>query len=303
MLSLGVDIGGSHIAAGIFDFERKALIQNTYTHTRVNPKASKDQILSQWSATLQETINKIDKPVKGIGIAMPGPFDYYNGISKIQDVDKFQSLYNVNLRSELAVRLNINPSNVRFINDASAFSIAEALLGQASKYDKVVAITLGTGLGASFVVNAKPIIEDTKVPQGGFLYNQYYRNQLADEVFSTRGITNSYFAISGVQLNEVKSIAQKARHERDAQFVFEDFGEKLGEFLKPFLKDFGAETLVLGGNISKAFQLFENTLKMELSFLEKIYVSELGEQAAIIGSALLLEDNYYNKLKETLKLM
>ena len=57
MLSLGVDIGGRHIAAGIFDFERKALIQNTYTHTRVNPKASKDQILSQWSATLQETID------------------------------------------------------------------------------------------------------------------------------------------------------------------------------------------------------------------------------------------------------
>ena len=121
MLSLGVDIGGSHITAGIFDSERKELIQSSYTHNRVNPKASKDQILSQWFDTMQETIHKIDTPVTGVGIAMPGPFDYYNGISKIKDVDKFQALYDVNLRSEFALQLAMNPSNVRFINDASAF--------------------------------------------------------------------------------------------------------------------------------------------------------------------------------------
>ena len=46
-------------------------------------------------------------------------------------------------------------------------------VGMKPKYKKAIAITLGTGLGSSFLLNGKPIIKDKQVPEGGFLYNQY----------------------------------------------------------------------------------------------------------------------------------
>ena len=303
MFSLGVDIGGSHIAVGVFDHNYKHLIENTCLNARVNPLASSEEILSIWTDTIKASISRLHAPFAGIGLAMPGPFDYYNGISKIQDVEKFLALYDVNLRDELANRLGIVPSGIRFINDASAFSIAEALLGEASAYRNVVAITLGTGLGASFIRDAKPVIQDDDVPEGGFLYNQYYQNQLADDLFSTRGLTEAYLNRTGVSLADVKAISVRVEHDKNASLVFAGFGESLGDFLSPYLKDFGAEVLVLGGNISKAFEFFEKPLKEKLSFLKKIYVSKLGQEAAIIGSALLLDDAHYNQLEKTLKLM
>jgi len=192
MFSIGVDIGGSHISVCAFDHQRKSLIKETLSYKKIDPHGTKNEILEGWVNAIKEAIEKLENPIEGIGFAMPGPFDYYNGISKITDVEKLQSLYDVNIRLELAERLQVRPSHVRFINDASAFSIAEALTGPASYYKRIVAITLGTGLGASFIIDGKPIIKDKRVPDGGFLYNQYYQNTLADELFSTRGIIKAY---------------------------------------------------------------------------------------------------------------
>tara|TARA_R110002020_G_scaffold428440_1_gene637996 strand:+ start:1275 stop:2186 length:912 start_codon:yes stop_codon:yes gene_type:complete len=303
MFSIGVDIGGSHIAACAFDLNDQKLDKTTLSYKKIDPHGTQKEILEGWVLALKESIEKLNKPIEGIGMAMPGPFDYYNGISKITEVEKLQSLYDVNLRMELAESLQVTPSHVRFINDASAFSIAEALTGQASKYNRILAITLGTGLGASFLINGKPIIKDKRVPDGGFLYNQYYQNILADEIFSTRGIINAYAKKTGKNIKNVKALCEKVDTDEKAKEVFEDFGKQLGDFIHTYLNEFDAEVLVLGGNISKAFEFFSSPLKEQLGNLDKIYVSEFGEEAAIIGSALLLDENYYSEIEEILKLM
>ncbi len=304
MLSLGVDIGGSHISAGIFNHNDRKLIPQSLCHTKINSQAPKEEILESWSQTMQSSLKTIDALVEGVGLAMPGPFDYFQGISKIRDLNKLQSLYDVNLRNELSSRLKIEPSKIRFINDALAFLIAEAQVGQASQYDRVVAITLGTGLGAGFAIHARPIVRGDGVPRSGFLYNKYHNSILADELFSTRGLVNAYFKKTGVTIHNAKTLSERAQKEElEALQVFSDFGKELGEFLKPYLHSFEAESLVLGGNISKAFPFFESSLKKELHFLNSIYVSNLGEEAAIIGSALLLQEEFYVSMKEALKLM
>lgn len=303
MYSIGVDIGGSHITSCVYNHSTRKLEKETISHKKVNPHSPKNEILGEWISALRQTIQLFDKDVDGIGLAMPGPFDYYNGISKIADVDKLQALYNINIRLALAAKLTIPPSQIRFINDASAFSIAEALIGPASKYQKVVAITLGTGLGASFLINGRPIMKDKRVPESGYLYNQYYQNILADDLFSTRGIINAYTKRTGKNISDVKAICLEAQTDERARYVLEDFGARLGNFIFPYLEEFGAEALVLGGNISKAFDLFGSSLKEELKGIPKVYVSEFGEEAALIGSALLLDETYYSEIEDTLKLM
>lgn len=303
MYSIGVDIGGSHITSCVYNHENRKLERETLSHKKVNPHGPKNEILEGWVSALRHTIHLWGKEISGMGIAMPGPFDYFNGISRIADVDKLQALYNINIRLALAAKLTIAPSQIRFINDASAFAIAEALIGTASTYEKVVAITLGTGLGASFLINGRPIMKDKRVPEGGYLYNQYYQNVLADELFSTRGIIHAYAKKTGKTISDVKTLCAEAQTDEIARNILEDFGARLGNFIYPYLEEFGAEALVLGGNISKAFDLFGSSLEHELKGISRVYVSELGEEAALIGSALLLKETYYAEIRETLKLM
>lgn len=302
MYSIGVDIGGSHITSCMFEHTDKVLLKNSLVSNKVNTRASKNEIIRDWVSTISKTIELSGKVASGIGIAMPGPFKYYEGISLILEVDKLDALYEVNIREELARELKFNSTQIRFINDASAFSIAEALIGPASKYQKAVAITLGTGLGSSFSLNGQPVINAENVPQGGFLYNQSFGNFIADDIFSTRGILNRYKELSGKSIKNVRELSERASEEECAKEVFSWFGRELGKFLAPYLIEFEAEVMVLGGNISKANSFFIQDLKEQIPGT-KIYISQFGEEASIIGSALLLEDNFYKKLIPTLKLM
>jgi len=108
---------------------------------------------------------------------------------------------------------------------------------------------------------------------------------------------------TGKEIQNVKALSTEANNSENARKVFEDFGNTLGDFIAPYLGEFGAEVLVLGGNISKAFEFFGSALQNQIQSLDKIYVSQFGEEAAIIGSALLLDETYYAEIEETLKLM
>lgn len=302
MYVIGVDIGGSHITACVYNHSANALEEASLVYRKVNTASSKDEILREWADTITACRERLPVDIRGIGIAMPGPFNYYEGISMVNGVGKLQDLYGVNVRQSLAERLGLAPSQIRFINDATAFSIAEAMTGGASAHSRTVAITLGTGFGSSFLVDGKPVIESDSVPDGGFLYNKQYNDLLADDVFSTRGIKARYRALCGIEISDVKTLCEIVGDDECAQRTFREFGKNLGEFLFPYLSRFSAEALVVGGNIAKAFVHFGPAMKQKLENVP-IYVSQYGEQAAMIGSALLLDDGYYDSIAHTIKRM
>ena len=176
-------------------------------------------------------------------------------------------------------------------------------MGEAANFKKSLALTLGTGLGASFTDMAKPIVDSPLVPPRGELYDQRINGEMADDVFSTRGLINIYRQTSGKTADNVYMLAQLAKeNEAHALQTFDQFGSYLGEFLGPFIRNFGAETLVLGGNISKAFAYFGEGLKKQLPGVY-IYVSKYGEDAATLGAVQLMHDEYYQSIADTLKKM
>jgi glucokinase len=302
MIQVGVDIGGSHIAACLYDSSGKQLILDSKSTRPVDPNWEAGRILDTWSAAISKTISCAQSKVSGVGIAIPGPFDYYEGISRITGVNKYECLYGMNIKHELAVRLEMPVCRIRFINDASAFAIAVATTGKAKSFDRCLAITLGTGLGASFIVNRKPVFSDPLVPKGGFLYNQLVDGVMADELFSTRGLLDLYHIVSGQRAAHALEIYQLATDDPSARETFQLFGQELGRFLAPFIEQFGAEVLVLGGNISNAFEYFKDQLIAELSITE-VYLSGLMDHAALIGGALLVDDEYYGELSELIREM
>lgn len=300
MYTIGADVGGSHISTCLFEHSNKVLISESLVVKKVNRNATKEDIIADWAAAIELSAKNVKGRINGVGLAMPGPFDYYNGISRIKGVDKFESLYNVNIREALAKAIDVKPAKIRFINDASAFTIAETSLGEARNVDRCVGITLGTGFGSCFSDNGKPVLKRYDVPAGGFLYDKLHDGKLADDVFSTRGIIQSYFNRSGKECDSVLQVSLNADNDPAAKETFFDFGKQLGLFLLPHLQTFDAKVVVLGGNICRAFHLFSSALQSILKDY-KIYVSAYGEKAAMIGAARLLDDQYYHQIEEILK--
>jgi glucokinase len=307
-LAIGADIGGSHITCAAIDLVSGHILKETLSEREVNNQASAKDIIGVWADALSGAFKKVPSgSVKGIGFAMPGPFDYVNGICLIKGVAKYENLYGINVQEAIAAELKV-PGDflIRFMNDASSFAVGEAWAGSAVKAEKSLSITLGTGFGSAFISNRIPIVDGPLVPRIGCVYHLPYRDGIADDYFSTRGLLGRYKKLTGKELKGVKELAALAASEKPVMDLFADFGDNLAQFLAPWLRGFEAEILVIGGNISHAYNLFgevfENRLKSENCNCG-VALSTLKEDAALIGSAYLLDDDFWKSVQHALPLM
>jgi glucokinase len=307
-IALGADIGGSHITCAAIDLSSRKILKDTLSEREVNNQAPANEIIGIWTDALSGALKNIPFDiVKGIGFAMPGPFDYVKGISYIKGVAKYENLFGINIREAIAEALK-SPGDflIRFMNDASSFAVGEAWAGCASNERKSLSITLGTGFGSAFISERIPIVDGPLVPKIGCVYHLPYRDGIADDYFSTRGLLGRYKNITGKELKGVKQLAEAASSEKRVMDLFIDFGDSLAAFLSPWLKGFEAEILVIGGNISHAYNLFGDAFISRLNREDctcKVALSELKEDAALLGSAYLLDDDFWKSVQHALPLM
>ncbi len=306
--AVGSDIGGSHITCALIDLEHQMILPETRVTCAVDNTASAEVILGVWAEAVGETILGIAvDELAGIGFAMPGPFDYVNGIALFERVEKYLGLYGVNVSEGIRKRLKLPERvSVRYMNDASAFAVGEAWMGVAAETAKCVGITLGTGFGSAFIDNGLPVVDREDTPKMGCVWHLPYKDAIADEYFSTRWFVRSYAALTGENLPGVKEIADVARQDPKIAALFAEYGAGIGAFLGPWLKTFGAEVLVIGGNTVGASDLFLPAFEKALAELEcttRIEWSELKEDAAVIGSARLLEPAYWTRIYSLIEKM
>jgi len=312
---IGADIGGSHISCMAVDSEGHIISDVFKVRKEVDSQASAEVILEGWGEALSELIRLTGKEnLGGIGFAMPGPFDYPGGIAWFKGVQKYDSLYSVNVRKELHNRLGLDVSiPLRFLNDATSFAIGEAWTGKASRFRRNMAITLGTGFGSAFIEDGIPVESGPEVPEYGCVYHLPFDDSIADDHFSTRWFIGSYRKITGEDITGVKELAEMAegymiRDEglpsgayglHPASRIFNEFGSNMGAFLAPWLLKFHAGCLTIGGNISNSYSLFEKPFLQSLHDQGcniPVFISELGELAGIIGAARLCDDSFYSRL-------
>src|SRR5688500_8818861 len=141
-LALGIDIGGSHITAGVVDLAQKKVIEGSVVRQLVNRHAPANEILGIWADTISGRLQQAPHEITTIGFAMPGPFDYTNGICLIKGFDKYEALYGMNIRQELAARTNIGAERIVFRNDADAFLDGEMFGGAGQGFYRALGLTL-----------------------------------------------------------------------------------------------------------------------------------------------------------------
>lgn len=303
-ISIGVDIGARHVSCAALDLGRGETVTGSDSRLSLDSFADADAILDTWSRALESTLSRIDPgQLAGIGFAMPGPFDYRNGISRMEH--KYPRLNGRDIAAELRARVGIDgETRVRFMNDATAFAVGEAWLGKGSCCRRVVAVTLGTGLGSAFIEDGIPVVAGEDVPPEGALWRLPFRYGNADQFFTTRWFVKAHADRLGGNVSGAKEVADLAENgDETARAIFERFGTKFSGFLAPWLKGFGAEVLVLGGRITRAYRFFGPVLEEGLrsgGVDIPIKISEKKETLAMTGAARLADDAFWAKISQRL---
>ncbi len=148
--ALGVDIGGTKVAAGLVDAEGTILFQ-----TRVPMPARESP--AEGFAGVQSVIEAVFAAhpeakgrLTGIGICAPGPLDPVSGV--ILNPPNVPCWRNFPLAAEVKRVFGLA---ARVDNDGNAAALAEAIWGAGVGYGNVFYATLGTGIGTGIVFDQR----------------------------------------------------------------------------------------------------------------------------------------------------
>lgn len=293
---MAIDVGGSSLKWSFVcpDARGVALTRKEFQNSPIASRDTRDRLIARFAETIRLGLEKGASEglqIGGVGFAMPGPFDYKAGVSYMTDeVQKYEALYNVDLREELKNRLGLEEDfPIKFYNDAEMFLLGEAFEGAAKGFDRIVGLTLGTGIGYAAIAEKRIIREGRGVPPKVALYALPYQGGIVEDSVSRHALLQKYGEISGTtnRAIDIKDIALLAQNgDPNALNLFEILDEMLCDILTPILTEFHADCLVLGGQISKSFSLFSKRMQERLGripTLRKITTSSLWELAAIVG--------------------
>jgi len=284
-----LDVGGTTITAAIVGGD-KSIIPHEPVITPVNHEGSLEEILETMIQAVAGVRKMSDGKVLAVGIAMPGGpnyFDYEHGISHVKF--KFRKLYGQNIKTPLQDALGLS---VYFMNDSEAFALG-AWWAMDQDVERLLGITLGTGLGACFLVEGVALRTGPKVPKGGEIWNIPWRGKMMEDFVSRRFIEGAYARgyreHQGLPaLRSVKGIADAARDgNQAAQYAFQVFAENLGHILVSIVPPFRPDSIVLGGQIAKAFDLFsaraQEVLTRSIGSSCPLVASPLGDATGVLG--------------------
>ena len=312
MYSIGIDIGGMSIKAGLVDENGKILEKNT-----VKSAATADEVIVNMAKQINSLLDNRGltvENIKGIGIGCPGAISGYKGV-----VDILPNLgwYNVPLADRIKEYFD---TEVRLSNDANVAALAEALYGCAKGYNDCIMLTLGTGVGGGIIINKK-LYEGTEC-KGAELGHTTLIIDGEQCTCGRNGCVECYVSASAL-IRQTKAAMLSDRDSmmwdcvsRDiekvdgktaffcakqgdatAENVVSQYIKYLSESLMNMMNIFRPEVIILGGGICGEGKYLTDRIEQYCERFHYGYkgspkpaikIAELGNDAGIIGAAALL---------------
>lgn len=292
---LMLDVGGTNIKAGVL-LEDGSLWQDGILSFDARSRGSREEIFRNFAGvldTLTERLPKEDIQIEGIGMAFPGPFDYEQGISLMQGLDKYDAIYGIPIEKELRKCFSSETNGVLleksrrfvFLHDVEAFAIGESHYGRGKDCERVMYLCIGTGAGSAFTRDRKILKgEDGSVPPRGWIFDTPFRGSILDDFLSVRGLAS----LSRQAFGEAKSGKELfllcREGDQTALKVYQEFGGWLREAMFPFLNMFHPDGFVLGGQLSKSFNFYGEEFAAECRTRgTEIFLAEDTSESAMKG--------------------
>ena len=147
MFSAGFDIGGSHIAGGLYDAEHKLVKRVDESFPRGKP-GEVPALVADMAAQLCEGIGR--GALESVGLAVPGSIDRAR--------ERVLNAYNLGFH-DFPLRARVQElfpdAPVLLGNDADLAALAELHAGAFMGAQCAVLMTLGTGLGGGIIINGR----------------------------------------------------------------------------------------------------------------------------------------------------
>ena len=240
--------------------------------------------------------------ILGLGVGLPGPVDVKRGV--IHFLPNIPGWQNVNLKVILEKKLNLP---VFIDNDAKLMSLAEHRIGAAKDMPNAICITLGTGVGGGIIIEGKlyrgsnnaageighvPINE--KGPRCGCGSYGCLESYIGNRKIMQEA-RKSFKKLSS--LEELSLLAEKGN--KRAIGLWRRVGEHLGNALVGVVNLFNPDCIVIGGGLSAVgrilFYSVKKTVSAKAMFVQgrhvKIIKAKLGNDAGLIGAAILVREN------------
>lgn len=187
---------------------------------------------------------------------------------------------------------------ITFYNDAKCFALGEILNDYNQNYQRILALTLNSTFGSTFIDQGEIITNREDIPSDGTLWNcPYDQNSLADDWFSIRGLINIYKKLlrhespddsSGTSsmtlstdeqqyddsLNITQSylIRRASNGDSNAIKAVQTYARLLGQFLIPYINSFHPELIIIGGNLTQIWYLLEDELNLIIQKFSPVHI-------------------------------
>ena len=151
MYYIGIDLGGTNIAAGVVNESCEIIAKGSVPTGRLRPFADIMKDMADLCKKLIADAGISESEVKSIGIASPGTPDVEN--VKVVYANNLPAFIDAPVGDEL--KKYFPNVEVYIENDANAAAFGEIIAGAAAGEKDVVVITLGTGVGGGIVIGGK----------------------------------------------------------------------------------------------------------------------------------------------------
>ncbi|WP_090639757.1 ROK family protein [Paenibacillus sp. UNC496MF] len=151
---IGVDIGGTNTAIGLFDQELALRAKRSFVTSLPHYPGKTDRPIPFLDELAERIFRLIGEHAPGaklaaVGMGVPGRVDPVNGIALAASNLAWA---NVPVAAEMSERLGVP---VYIDNDVRIFMLGEAMAGAAKGSGSVIGVTLGTGMAAAVMVDGK----------------------------------------------------------------------------------------------------------------------------------------------------
>ena len=145
-MHLGFDVGGTNVAAGLVDDDRRIVVRLSQRYPKGRDGAGLASLLREMAERLCAEAGLSPDGLERVGVALPGTLD-----PSRQTVINAHNLgfHNVPLAGLLQERFP--DSRICLLNDADAATLAELDSGALKGCETGLLLTLGTGVGGGIV--------------------------------------------------------------------------------------------------------------------------------------------------------
>ena len=313
MIAIGIDIGGTSIKGASINSSGQIL---DLFSLRVNKADTPEKTIGELSKIILEFLSEhvYEEQISGIGVGVPGIVDFDKGV--VLSSPNLPTWNGFNIKEFLQKTTNLP---VFLNNDANVAALGECVFGAGKKYQNMILLTLGTGVGGGVIINKN--IYDGNEHRGAELGHMVIELNGRECGCGRKGCFEAYASATALikdtkeamknhpesELHKVKeelgevtarnAFVAARRGDKAANEVVDNYVMYLGEGILNYCNIFRPEAVILSGGVANEGEyllekvnayLKEHEYGMHLSPKVELGFAELGYDSGKIGAACLV---------------